>query len=162
MNYIGIDPGLTGAMGWLNGKGEFIDVLDLPTEPNGKASGKIKRRISANLLNSIIENIRLTYDDILLIEEVHGMPNQNSSTVFSLGDTFGVCRAIVELLDISHGLVSPNKWKKYFNIGKDKAKSLELARKLFPKAPLGRQKDHNRAEALLIARYAYENVEVLK
>jgi hypothetical protein len=36
----------------------------------------------------------------------------------------------------------------------DKGESLELARRLYPDAPLPRMKDHNRAEALLIAHRA--------
>jgi hypothetical protein len=42
-------------------------------------------------------------------------------------------------------------WKKALALDSDKQKSLDLARKLWPDAPLKRQKDNGRAEALLMA-----------
>ncbi len=43
--------------------------------------------------------------------------------------------------------------EKHYKLGKDKELAIALAIQLFPKAPLSRKKDHNRAEALLIANY---------
>jgi crossover junction endodeoxyribonuclease RuvC len=43
-------------------------------------------------------------------------------------------------------------WKKHHGlIGTEKAASLELARSLWPEAPLKLKKDHNKADALLMA-----------
>ena len=53
-------------------------------------------------------------------------------------------------------LVSPNAWKKEFNlIKKDKDASRAVASGFYPKAPLRFMKDHNKADALLIARYLW-------
>jgi hypothetical protein len=57
--------------------------------------------------------------------------------------------------------VRPAQWKKEMGVAKQrgedadagKEKALELARELFPAAPLSRRKDHNRAEALLLAHW---------
>jgi hypothetical protein len=54
--------------------------------------------------------------------------------------------------------LSPQKWKKHFNLTADKNEALDLAKQLFPKAPLKLKKDINRAEALLIARYWRDQV----
>jgi crossover junction endodeoxyribonuclease RuvC len=48
-------------------------------------------------------------------------------------------------------LVTPQAWKKYFGLIADKHASSIMARKLWPDAPLARQKDNGRAEALLMA-----------
>ena len=48
--------------------------------------------------------------------------------------------------------VTPNTWKKYFRLNNEAEKSRALACQRFPDLPgLARKKDHNRAEALLIA-----------
>lgn len=51
-------------------------------------------------------------------------------------------------------LVAPGTWKKALGLSSDKAASLHKARLLYPDAPLGFKKDHNRGEAILLATYA--------
>jgi hypothetical protein len=48
-------------------------------------------------------------------------------------------------------MVTPQVWKKALKLDSDKNKSLSMARELWPTAPLKRQKDNGRAEALLMA-----------
>ena len=50
-------------------------------------------------------------------------------------------------------LITAAVWKRAMGLSQDKAASLDKARLLFPDASLDRKKDHNRAEALLIAEY---------
>jgi hypothetical protein len=76
-----------------------------------------------------------------------------------MGSLMGTRRAIEAVLDIA-GIkilaVQPQTWKRHFGLLKtEKGQSLETARSLYPLAGhmLLRQKDHNRAEALLLAHY---------
>jgi hypothetical protein len=50
----------------------------------------------------------------------------------------------------------PSVWKKYFGLKHDKNASRTLGLRHFPQAPLARVKDHDRAEALLLALYLKE------
>ena len=86
------------------------------------------------------------------------MPGQGVSGMFSLGDSFGVVRALAEAYRAPRvQYISPAVWKKALGLLKqEKAASLALARRLYPTARpmLYRKKDEGRAEALLIAHYA--------
>jgi crossover junction endodeoxyribonuclease RuvC len=72
----------------------------------------------------------------------------------------GAIEATAALTRYPTMLVTPQAWKKYHGlIGSEKAASLELARSMFPEASLKRQKDHGRADALLMAVWLKENYE---
>jgi len=89
----------------------------------------------------------------ICMEQVHAMPKQGISSTWNFARAVGVISAVCELTNYPFHLVSPQKWKKHFGLTADKNEALDLARKLFPKAPLKLKKDINRAEALLIAEY---------
>jgi len=154
MYYIGIDPGTTGAAAILDGEGALVRVFDLPTY-EVKVSSKVRRvldpPITKRLLDPYQENA------VFIVEKVASRPMQAVQSIFSLGDTFGVLRAISEIMSPDVFYITPQKWKKYYQLGSAKDKSLEIARDLYPDAPLTRKKDHNRAEALLLAHYGYLN-----
>lgn len=52
---IGIDPGLTGAVGVLAKSGQLIAIHDLPIGGNGKGSTRVKNQISAPELANILQ-----------------------------------------------------------------------------------------------------------
>jgi crossover junction endodeoxyribonuclease RuvC len=53
--------------------------------------------------------------------------------------------------------VAPREWQKPYGLGKgDKGASRATVLRLYPAAPVTRVKDHNRAEAILIAHYGME------
>jgi hypothetical protein len=76
--------------------------------------------------------------------------------MFSFGDSYGVCRAVITCLNLRTTLVSPAAWKRHFKLDKDKESSRAMAIRLFPEAPLNLKKHADRAEALLMARYLWE------
>ena len=150
---VGIDPGITGAVGILNDDGTFFSVLDIPTI---QAGGGRKVKNECNPVPVFEELKKLPVPSIVAIERVHSMPKMASQTVFSMGDSFGVVRAVVASLGIPTVFVEPREWKKHFGLGKDKEQSRAKANHLFPYAPLSLVKHHNRAESLLIARWYFE------
>jgi crossover junction endodeoxyribonuclease RuvC len=159
--YIGIDPGLTGAISLIGNNGEFKELIDMPTMAKNKAGGVVKNCVNARALHTILMQFAGS-DDLSIVaflENVNAMPGQGVSSVFSLGDTFGSIRSVLACCNIETNLIAPQTWKKYFKIGKDKEVVRALAIRLYPEASeyLKRKKDHNRAEALLIARYGYKN-----
>jgi crossover junction endodeoxyribonuclease RuvC len=150
---IGIDPGLTGAIGVLK-SGVFVAVEDMPTVAKG--SGSVKREVDPAGLFSLLRS-HVAADDAVsvVLERVNAMPGQGVSSVFSLGDSFGTARAVVAALGWELHYVAPVTWKKSFGLGSDKEMSRALAVRTFPTAPLNLKKHSDRAESLLMARWLY-------
>ncbi len=152
---IGIDPGLTGAIALLR-NGEYYDLMDMPTIAKG-GSGKVKYEVSPVAITQFLRS-KITPNDAsaAIIERVNSMPGQSAATVFSLGDSFGTARAVLACSRIAYRDVTPQVWKKHFSLSSDKEQSRALATKLFPEAELHLKRFHDRAEALLLARYLWE------
>lgn len=150
---IGIDPGLTGAVGVLQ-DGRFVGVEDIPTILKG--TGSVKQEVDAAGLIRLLKDRCPDIDAEVALERVNAMPGQGVSSVFSLGDSFGCIRACVTAVRLPLNYVAPVTWKKYFKLTSDKEQSRSLAAKLFPDAELHLKKHADRAEALLMARWLYE------
>jgi hypothetical protein len=87
----------------------------------------------------------------VVVETVHSMPKQGVASSFKFGVAYGGAVALAERLNCVWHMVTPQVWKKSLKLDSDKTKSLLMARELWPGAPLKRQKDNGRAEALLMA-----------
>ena len=94
------------------------------------------------------------------LEKVHSMPGQGVVSTFSFGENFGWWQGVLGSLGIPYTTIRPQDWMKKYSLQKSSASDkpgLEVARKLFPEAPLRLKKHHNRADALLIARACWED-----
>ena len=91
-------------------------------------------------------------------EQVHSMPNQGVASTFQFGRAVGVITAVCELTRYPLHMVRPQVWKKHFHLTSDKGEALDMARMLWPEAPLKRKKDINIAESLLICEYWREQI----
>ena len=95
---------------------------------------------------------------MLVIEKVNAMPRDGAVGAFTFGKSVGVVLGVATVLGYSIQHVTPQAWKKVMlhGTGKEKGASLKKARELCPEIydQLKRQKDHNRAEAILIGMYA--------
>jgi Holliday junction resolvasome RuvABC endonuclease subunit len=144
MMYLGIDPGYTGAWGMIDHNGKYQSCGDMLHNE--------KHILSTDVFWEISEAMRKE-DMEIIIEMVHSMPGQGVSSSFKFGMAFGAAIAITERFNCIWHMVTPQKWKKALQLDSDKNKSLDLARQLWPEAPLLRKKDNGRAEALLLAEY---------
>lgn len=152
MIYIGIDPGLDGGLAVVS-TGGTARVYDIPTLKVGKV-----RKVNGKLLaDTIRDEMAFCPTAMVAIESVHSMPDQGVRSVFSFGQSFGVCLGVVAALDIPLELVTPQAWKKVMMAGmqKEKDASRQRAIELFPHlaSDMRLKKHHNRADALLIAEY---------
>ena len=157
MRIIGIDPGISGAIAILENK-KVIGIFDMPVMAEGK---KNKRQLnSAQLVNIIKENI-ITNDEVaVVVEQVNAMPGQGVTSMFNFGQSFGVLKGIFSAMQIPMDFISPVKWKKYYNlINTQKDSSRTKAIEFFPyiSSKLSRKKDANKADAILIASFYYQN-----
>ena len=156
MIVLGIDCGLTGAVAAISSDRSYAGVFDLPVIASGK-SAKVQTHIDAAGLAETIKQARIAAGSVdvwmAAVERVAAMPGQGVSSVFSLGDSFGAIRATLAVKHIACEFVTPNAWKRYYGLDGDKERARAKAIELFPglATSLSRKKDHNRAEAILVA-----------
>ena len=160
MLIIGIDPGISGSICFLQ-DGKILDVIEMPTMTEGK---KNKKQVnSSQIFNEISLRIKsLNKNEIkVVIEHVSAMPGQGVTSMFNFGQSFGVLKGICSAMNLSMYFVRPAKWKKYFNlINTEKDASRTKAIEIFPyfSINLSKKKDANKADAMLIASFFYENL----
>jgi len=160
MIIIGIDPGLTGACAVLDHLGVRA-VFDLPTMPVPGAGPKalVKRKIDGRALCQLLLKHCPASEGkpTAVLEKVNTMGGANNAvqTQGSLMRSLGAIESVLECLNYPLQYVAPQSWKRSFNLGREKSESLDAARRLYPAAAgdLSRQKDHNRAEAVLLAHW---------
>ena len=157
MYIIGIDPGISGAICFLD-NGKIIDVIEMPTMAEGK---KNKKQVNGNQLYNELKKYlsEINFDEAcVVVEHVTAMPGQGVTSMFNFGQSFGVIKGICSAMQLPIHFVRPTKWKKYFNlINTSKDASRSRAIELFPKVSekLKRKKDSNKADSILIASYYY-------
>lgn len=159
MIFIGIDPGLTGAVAAVDSAGTYT-VEDIPTVPL-PGSGLVRRRVDGLELARVLRNmVPAGHACCVVVEDVQAMGGSAVQTMGSMMRSVGAIETAVEILRMPLRRAMPRAWKKHYGLGSDKGASLDVARRLFPLAHprLKRAKDHNRAEALLLARYGQERL----
>jgi len=146
----GIDPGLSGAVAFLNEDGTYAGVEDMPVLVGTTGRKELDAAGLAEILRSYAPS-RAT------VERVSSRPGEGAVGAFSFGSTFGGILAVLATLQIPTTLVQPAAWKRRAGIpaGADKAASIATAKRLIPTASpaLSLKKHDGRAEALLLARH---------
>ncbi len=160
--YIGIDPGLDGAIAVIrqDGPPRFYDTPTITVAGKGKAA-KNKREYDAMAIVGFFQ--LLGHDLFVTIERQQAMPaslqgrTQGTVSSFRTGLGFGIWLGILAGLGIPHQVIASVSWKKQLmkDCPKEKSASILKACQLFPQASpdLKRKKDHGRADALLIGEY---------
>ena len=142
--YVGIDPGLKGAIVCIDSALNLVWVEDMPLEKN--------------------------YYDILKCYDVLRDPSktviaialENTKRWSKLAQGYGILYALSTLsMNKPPMLVTPVAWQRHFKIKKaDKNTSLQLVRQRWPHTDkFNLAKHHDRAEAALIAWYLRDKME---
>jgi hypothetical protein len=152
MIYIGIDPGLGGAVAIIDGLN--VKLFDTPTALTGKGT---KRDYLIANMTPLLESAA-KYQPFCVLEAVHSMPKQGVASSFSFGRGLGIWEGILSAYGIPYAKVAPQTWKKAMlgDMPRDNKDSSRIAAtRLFPNASdmLARKKDDGRAESLLMAEY---------
>ena len=159
MLIIAIDPGISGAICFFE-NGEVKEIIEMPTMADGK---KNKKQVNGTqIYNEISKRIKnLSKKDIfVVIEQVSAMPGQGVTSMFNFGQSFGVLKGICSAMQLSTYFIRPVKWKKYFGLIKtEKDASRTKVIEIFPyiSTNLSKKKDANKADAILIASFYYQN-----
>lgn len=162
--WIGIDPGLDGAIAVLDDDGSEPDVGRMPTVP--AANGKGRDYDIARIRDWLSEAGEARPCRVVIERQqamVRAGIKQGTVSSFQTGRGFGLLEGLCAGLGLSHELVHPRIWQAEMFRGqkvKDtKSASLLLAHRLFPAVRLlpgerARVEHHGMSDALLIAAYA--------
>jgi|SRR6516164_6102851 crossover junction endodeoxyribonuclease RuvC len=148
---VGVDPGINGALAIVNIAIDgvmpvLVDVLDVPVIGAGA-----KERVNTMLVRDWLAQHQ---PDHALIERAGSMPKQGVASTFKYARAVGSLETVVACSGIPYSIIEPSVWKKFHHLpGKDKEAARQRALQLFPSAHalFARKKDHQRAEAALIA-----------
>lgn len=156
--YLGIDPGLSGALACWHPATAFepivtLEILDMPTleiTTNGKRKRQIDLHTLAQWLDVHAHGVKEA-----IIEQVGTMPGQGITSAFNFGQAFMAAKAMVVANMVPMRLVHPRVWKKHYGLTADKDAARLKASQLLPQfAHLwARAKDDGRAESVLLALY---------
>lgn len=158
--FVGIDPGLSGAVAMIGNLGiagqtdETVTVFDAPVMMSGKRLvydiGTMKAVLSQ-------ASAHTGFTAMCAMEKVHAMPKNGSIGNFRLGYGFGLWEAILVVVKMRYQLIAPQTWKKAMmpDMPKEKDSSRVRAIQMFPQYAdkMNLKKHHGRADALLIAEY---------
>ncbi len=160
--YVGIDPGLTGALALyapqvhvpFTGSQPMVEVYDTPlVEVNGK------RTLNLWSIAEMLKTWSREWDiRQVVVEKVNAMPGQGVTSVFSFGFSAGSAQQAVASAGLPLTLIHPATWKAMYGLRggrENKDASRAKASQLLPTfANLwSRKKDDGRAEAVLLAHY---------
>lgn len=150
--FIGIDPGINGAVAFIGG--DRPRVFDLPRHP-------FEHRLDGYALAALMrQHAPADEDTKVYLEKVHAVANHSGGgagmqQMGSMMKSVGIIMGAIDCTRFPLSEIAPRGWKKFYSLDSDKAKSLALARRLYPELQddLKRQKDDGRAEAVLIAHW---------
>lgn len=153
--FIGIDPGLSGAIARYDPQTNDLVVHDVPTYEL-KRNGKAKREVDLHGLARIMDSLTGEAEGSILIEQVGSMPGQGVSSVFAFGKVYGILLGVSAATFVPLDTVTPAVWKKAMGVTASKDGSRARASSLLPQRShlWSRVKDDGRAEAALLAIYA--------
>ena len=149
MRIIGVDPGFTGAIAWIDLNAMTLAVAPIPVLKRQMSSGQIKTLVDEDKLSALLAR---NGADEAWLEDVWSSPQMGVVSAFSFGEGKGVLKGCLAGVGIKRLYVDPARWKNDLRISADKTLAKRQARALFPRV-------HNllsssgKAEAALIALY---------
>ena len=152
--YIGIDPGLNGAIAIIQYDGQAIAILPTPISGKEIDARKIVEWLT---YRTTLKSQKV----IACIEKVGAFPGQGVVSMFKFGFVTGILHGVFRTLEIPLYVVTPQAWKKEILAGTDKSKQacIDWCLRTYPNVNLlrtTRSHKHNdgMADALAIATYA--------
>jgi Holliday junction resolvasome RuvABC endonuclease subunit len=146
---LGCDPGLTGALAIIsttaNDTAVLISAIDVPTIGAGT-------RHAVDVI-AVQEWLLQHGPTQAVIEAAQAYPGQGVSSTFKYGVSYGALQSVIALCGIPVEFVAPGVWKRALRLGKEKEVARQRVLELFPRAhaTFSRRRDHNKAEACLLA-----------
>ncbi len=161
MTIIGIDPGIMGGIAAISGK-KIVELQKIPKGHDPERINAIFRNIKAvSKTDAVIAVVEkpIIKPHFIVRKCPHcrrlirvGVPQQGILTSIS---NYGMLLGLLASNGIKYVEVPSSTWKKQLSLSSDKQKSLDLAKKLYPKCAdiIKYKNQEGMAEALLIAHY---------
>lgn len=158
-----IDPGTSPTIAVLDSESGRISIYD-----EVSAAAKVNGRNTSQPVPELIAFVLAeSQPDLVLIEHVwmrpvHGPKAQGAVSQARLVASMHMCWGVAAGLGLRVELVVPGTWKRHFHMrGGVKEDSRLKCLNILPESArfLMRKMDHNRAEALLMARYGLETYQ---
>jgi len=101
MIFLGLDPGVSGAIAAIDEDGNYVWLCDI--QPS---FSYMREKLQAEVLQA--------HEDSLLaaIEVQHAFPGMKVSSTWALAEGYAYCRYLLESLYIPYQVVSPPKWQR--------------------------------------------------
>lgn len=153
---LAVDPGIHGALAYYDGVA--LSVRGMPTYTIKAGKRQTDRpRIDEARLVSMLRSAKLNAQ-VLVIEQVGGIPGQSAPAAFTFGHGVGVVIGAAVALGYRIERVAPSQWKSALRVPADKRASRARASELLPAYsdlwPL--QKHDGVAEAAMIALWGWQ------
>lgn len=161
LHYVGIDPGFTGAIGFMNASGTSVRVWDMPVASGEKDR---QREIDLEQLLAIYTDLAALPSVVVGIEWPQTRPGEGAERSERFGRGKGILQAFAFVkFPQRYHLLAPNLWKGRLGVpGKSDPNANRVAAELFDfyypehspliRGPRGGIKD-GRCDALLIAHF---------
>ena len=155
--YVGVDPGSPLTMALVSPTGRWLahagdDAVSVPAKVGVQNSPA-----------KVVALLRKWQDTAsfpvkMVIENVGPMPGEGIVSASKFVGSIWLARTAAAALDMEVLMVVPQKWKKHYGLSSKKGESNVVARQLFPNRAdrVRLEKDHDYAEAALMARYAVD------
>ena len=153
---IGIDPGKSGGIVFINGD-KIIEMYKCPSTIEDMAE--------------LLEPFRLKWDSNLnitaYIEQVHAFPSDGRSSVFKFGTNYGIWQGLLGANKIETKFIAPQVWMKSLDLPKSKLerkrKIKSIAQKVIDKQGVLKKKvTLHTSDAVLIGMYGVITTAVSK
>lgn len=143
--YIGIDPGKSGGIAWIDAYGD-VEAVKMPQ--------------TLADLNELFLDIAAEPSSFAMLEKVHSSPQMGVRSAFTFGENKGALKMGLTGVHIRFDEVTPQKWQSRLNCLSKGDKNVTKARAqgLFPHLKI----THATADALLIAEYGRRKMEGIK
>lgn len=154
---IGVDPGVKGALVVL-ADGEPSQFIDMPTLPRKNGGNEVDPFRLAATLRGVMQRYPGAHC-MAVIETIAMRPTNSRGSDQKAGEGSGIVKGVLGALGIRWVHAYPQTWKRYYHLLKtEKDIARQLAMNNFPGQAqwLCRKIDNGRADALLIARWAWE------
>ncbi len=156
--YIGIDPGLTGAIAVLDEDGQMLDAIRTPIIT---ASGKGKSEYD---LPAMVQTLAFWQSAVgggihlVTLEQVSAMPHDGVTSAFRFGVGVGLWRGILIGMQIPVMQAKPQAWQREALAGRPKGgmvktSSVAAAQERWPSIPIKFKRDWGMADAAHIAEF---------
>lgn len=151
--YIGIDPGLSGAIAFLRYK-SVVAIHPMPLRRYSATRDEPDTKALFDLLKAY-GKVECVGIEQVSVQKVFG-----ASSSFTFGRAFQAVLSAVEIACLPHVRIQPKEWKKTILIGTDQSKeaAIGFVKRMYPGVdliPPGESKDsHDFAEAVCLAKYA--------